>query len=131
LITEGSLDFNNNIGREDRQDFKLIKLAPPDTLNLRVTCPKGVSLRFQIAGPFDPAKAEAELAVYNFASAFYADTAKTKTVMTYSFSADYKKHDDLLQNASAPAIYAIRLSIPGDQEGFYRLGLGLHRKKRM
>lgn len=131
LVTEGSLDFNNNIGREDRQDFKLIKLIPPDTFKITATCPKGVNLRIQIAGPFPASALDTLLATYNFANAFYADTAKTKNSLTYSFTADYSKHDNALGSASAPGIYAIRLSIPGDQEGFYRLGLGLHRKKRI
>lgn len=132
LVTEGSLDFNNNIGREDRQDIKLIKLVPPDTFNITASCPKGVNLRVQIAGPFPPTQAGLDsVAKYNFAGSFHADTAKTKFVLTYGFSARYEDHDNLLRSASAPALYAIRLSIPGDQEGFYRLGLGLHRKKRI
>ena len=36
---EGSLDFNSNFDG-DRQDFKIIRMVAPDTLYLRLTCPK-------------------------------------------------------------------------------------------
>ena len=131
LIVEGSLDFNNNVGREDRQDFKLIKLVPPDTFKVIATFPKALNLRVQIAGPFNIATLDSVLRPFDFAKGFYSDSTKGKGTLTAQFTADYSKHDDLLGSSSAPAIYAIRLSVPENQEGFYRLGLSLHRKKRL
>jgi hypothetical protein len=130
LVAEGSLDYNNNFGREDRQDFKIIRLVPPDTFKVIATCSKTVNLRMQIAGPFPPDKLDSVLASYNFNSSFYSDSTKNKGTLTFQFSADYSKHDIALGGASNPGIYAIRLSIPPDQEGFYRLGLTIRKLKR-
>jgi hypothetical protein len=124
LIAEGRLDFNGNGNLEDRQDFKLVRLTPPDTFKLSVYCPKAVNLRMQIAGPFASGSEDSILAHYNFAAGsltFHADTNKTRGVLSYQFAADFDTHYNVLGSPAAPGLYAIRLSIPEDQEGFYRV----------
>jgi hypothetical protein len=130
FVVEGRLDINNNRGEGDRQDFKIIRMVAPDTLKLVLTCPKGLNLRTQIAGPFPTDKVDSIFAVYDFAKSFFTDSTKTKGSLAYTFNADYSKHDDLLGSPSAPGIYFIRLSIPLDSEGFYRLGLRLIKRKK-
>lgn len=132
LATEGRLDRQANLSRdEDRQDFKVIKLVPPDSLYITATSPKNMNLRIQIAGPFRPEKVDSVLANYVPATeSFFADSTRNRGTVSHTFSADYGDHDDVLGSPSAPGVYAVRLSIPEDQEGFYRLDLRLHRKKR-
>lgn len=133
FTTEGRLDFNGNGEREDRQDFLLIKLTPPDTFKLTVTCPRTLNLRMQVAGPFEPGTEAAILQDYSFpggSRTFYADTNKTKGTLGFKVAADFNKHYEELGSPAAPGLYAIRLSIPEDQEGFYRLQAEAIRKKR-
>ncbi|GEM_PF-3697924 len=132
LITEGSLDFSNNLGTEDRQDFKIMRLYAPDTLHFGATCSKSLNLRVQIAGPFAPASLDSVLKDFKFnTGSFYSDSTKTKGSLAYGFIADFFKHNDRLGSPAAPGIYVIRLSIPEDTEGFYRLGLRLRKYKRV
>lgn len=133
LIAEGRLDFNGNGNAEDRQDFKLIRLTPPDTFKLSVTCPRAVNLRMQIAGPFASGSQDSILKNYSFPTGkltFHADTNRTNGVLSYQFAADFNTHYDVLGSSAAPGLYAIRLSIPEDQEGFYRVqAVARHRTK--
>jgi len=133
LISEGRLDFNGNGNIEDRQDFKLIKLTPPDTFKISVYCPKAVNLRMQIAGPFASGSEDSILKNYSFPAGnltFHADTNKVLGVLGYQFAVDPNKHYDVLGSTGAPGLYAIRFSIPEDQEGFYRVeAVARHRKR--
>ena len=131
LVAEGRLDFSNNFGQEDRQDYKIIRLVPPDTLKLVVSCSKGLNLRTQIAGPFSPVGLDTALANYKFANSFFSDSTKAKGTLSYSFNADFSRHYDMLGSPAEPGIYVIRLSIPADTEGFYRLGLRLIKRKKV
>ena len=112
-------------------------MIPPDTLAITASGQKSMNLRVQIAGPFNPATLDSALKVYVPATqSFFVDSTRTRGSVSHSFSADYTKHDDVLGTATTPGatlpgIYVIRLSVPEDQEGFYRLGLRLHRKKRI
>jgi len=132
LVAEGRLDFNGNGNLEDRQDFKLVRLTPPDTFKINVYCPKAVNLRMQIAGPFASGSEDSILQYYSFPTGsltFHADTNKTRGVLSYQFAADFDTHWNILHSSSAPGLYAIRLSIPEDQEGFYRVEAVARRKK--
>jgi hypothetical protein len=130
LVTEGAMDYNNNIGLEDRQDFKLVRLVPPDTLSILLTTRKNLNMKFQIAGPFDTTDIVKTIAAYSFDSSFYTDQTGGQGKLAYKFSAKYEDHDKKLGSPSAPGIYAIRLSIPADFEGFYRLGVKLRKLQR-
>jgi hypothetical protein len=133
FVAEGRLDFNGNGNLEDRQDFMLVKLTPPDTFKLTVACPRGLNLRMQVAGPFRPGAEDSILQYYSFPSGsrtFYSDTNKTRGSLSFQVAADFNKHYDILGSPASPGLYAIRLSIPEDQEGFYRLQAVASRKKR-
>ncbi|MDB5049523.1 MAG: hypothetical protein JWO30_2594 [Fibrobacteres bacterium] len=130
VVTEGRLDFNSNFGKEDRQDIKVIRLVPPDTLLLALTCSKSLNMKIQIAGPFAENGLDTALLHYNFATSFHSDSTKSKGIVAYKFDADFAKHFDALGSPAAPGIYAIRLSIPVDAEGFYRLGMRLIKRKK-
>jgi hypothetical protein len=130
FVVEGRVDINNNRGEGDRQDFKILRMVAPDTLKLVLTCPKGLNMRAQIAGPFPENKVDSIFENYDFAKSFFSDSTRTRGSLSHTFNADYSKHDDLLGSPSAPGIYFIRLSIPLDTEGFYRLGLRLIKRNR-
>lgn len=124
LITEGRLDFHNNFSRDDdRQDYKIVRMVPPDSLKLTLTCSKGLNLKMQVAGPFPEKGLDSALADYDFASSFHSDSTRTRGTLSYRFAADFDTHFDVLHSASLPGIYVIRLTLPVDSEGFYRLGL--------
>ncbi|HKP95477.1 MAG TPA: hypothetical protein VJ385_06950 [Fibrobacteria bacterium] len=130
LVTEGRLDFSSNFGREDRQDYKIIRMDPPDSLKLTLTCSKALNIRMQIAGPLPEADLAATLARLSFAdSSFFSDSTRTRGSLSTRFQASFDSHFDKLGSASAPGVYAIRLSIPADTEGFYRLGLRMVKRK--
>lgn len=131
LISEGNLDANNNFGSVDFVDIKLIKLVPPDTFRVLLTGPKTVNLKLQIAGPFDPAKADSILKDkdYTFPGA-KTDSTQAKGTASLMVPADYGNHDDVLGSPSKPGIYALRITLPLDKEAFYRLQTILQRKKR-
>lgn len=133
FVVEGRVDININRGEGDRQDFKILRMVAPDTLKLVLTCPKNLNMRAQIAGPFPQDKVDSVFDTYDFSDfskSFFNDSTGTKGSLTHRFNADYSKHDDLLGSPSAPGIYFIRLSIPLDTEGFYRLGLRLIKRKK-
>lgn len=131
LITEGRLDFNSNSDFVDRQDFKLVRLVAPDTLKMTLTCPKGVNLRAQWAGPFVPATLDSVFRDFKFnLNSFFTDSTKSKGALSHVFNADYSKHDLELDSPAAVGIYILRLSIPPDTETFYRLGLRRYKLKK-
>jgi hypothetical protein len=133
LVAEGRLDFNGNGNREDRQDFLLVKLTPPDSFKFSLTCPRNLNLRMQVAGPFRSGSQDSILQNYSFPGGertFYADTNKTRGTLGFQVFADFTNHYNLLDSSDAPGLYAIRLSIPEDQEGFYRVRAVVIRKKR-
>lgn len=129
LVVEGNLDFNSNFRREDRQDYKIVKLEPPDTLHVRLTHAKNLSVRMQIAGPFAPETLDADLDAYDFKTSFF-DSTGAQGRLAHAFNADYSEHHRLLDSPSAPGIYVIRLSIPADTEGFYRLGFRVRKLEK-
>jgi hypothetical protein len=131
LVTEGRLDFNSNSDFVDRQDFKLIRLVAPDTVRMTLTCPKGVNLHAQWAGPFVPATLDSVFKDFKFnLNSFFTDSTKAKGSLSHSFNADYSKHDLVLNSPAAVGIYILRLSIPPDTEAFYRLGLRRYKLKK-
>jgi len=133
LLAEGRLYFNGNGNLEDRQDFKLIRLTPPDTFKINVYCPRNVNMRMQIAGPFPSGSQDSILENYSFPTGkrtFYADTNHARGILSAQFAADFNAHDSLLLSSAAPGLYAVRLSVPEDQEGFYRVqAVARHRKR--
>jgi hypothetical protein len=130
LISEGNLDAKTNGHEVDYNDVKLIKLTPPDTFRALLACPKKVRMKLQLAGPFPPEAADSLLMGYNFDQASQADSTQGKGQAMVQVIADYGVHDDALGSPSSPGIYALRISVPLDNEAFYRLETTLRRKKR-
>lgn len=131
MVTEGRLDFNSNTDFVDRQDFKLIRLVAPDTLKMSLTCPKGVNMHAQWAGPFLPATLDSVFKDFKFnLNSFFTDSTKAKGFLSHAFNADYSKHDLALNSPAAVGIYILRLSIPPDTEAFYRLGMRRNKLKK-
>ena len=127
LILEGSLDFQQTLGAIDYQDYKTVLLIPPDTLFATLTTSKGVNLKFQAAGPFAPDSFAAAWKTQYFSSIFDSSQTGSTGKATVKVIADFNTHFNLFNhNASAPGIYVFRITIPQDQQGFYRLALGYH-----
>ncbi len=130
IVTEGWLNFNNNFGKEDRQDFKIVRMVPPDTLKLSLACSKSLNLRMQIAGPFPEKGLDSALADFSFTdSSFYSDSTRTRGILASQFTADFTTHFHVFHDSQKAGIYAVRLSIPENTKGFYRLGLRVLRGK--
>jgi hypothetical protein len=131
LISEGNLDAKTNGATVDYSDIKLIRLMPPDTFRISLSCPRSVNMKLQAAGPFDPAKADSLLLKFDFDKARASDSTLSRGSASVQVAADYGVHDDSLGNPSLPGIYAVRVSLTAlDKEAFYRLETSLHRKKR-
>lgn len=132
MVAEGVLDYKSNFGKdEDRQDYKIIKLNAPDTLGIVLNCSKGLNTKMQIAGPFAEKDLNKTLAAFDFPTkSFHADSTKKTGVAAYKFNATFDEHDTVLGSPATPGIYVIRVTLPVDTEGFYRLGLKLNKRKR-
>lgn len=127
LIVEGALDFNDNLGDEDRVDIKLVRLTPPDTLDVLVTSRKDVPVNLKVGGPFKEDQLDSVLALAANFSQSTRTTAATGRVDT-TFRADFEQHLRILGSSGASGIYALRLSLPtADTEGFYRIRLKLRK----
>jgi hypothetical protein len=129
IVTEGHMDFNAILDQDDRQDIKIVRLAPPDTLKLALTCAKTLNLKMQVSGPYPEDSVDAYVNKNRFADALFTDSTRTKGILSTRFVADFDTHFDKLHDASKPGIYVIRLSIPVETEGFYRLGLKVAKRK--
>ena len=131
FVTEGRLDRNNNFGKDDKLDYKIMRLTPPDTLKVWLSCAKSLNLRLQIAGPFAETGLDTALLNYDFdAKSFYTDSTKSGGTLSTRFDADFEKHFDTFGNPGTPGIYVLRLSIPDFKQGFYRLGLQMVKRKK-
>jgi len=130
IVTEGSLSFPNNLSRLDWQDFKIIEMKAPDTLTLLLTTAKELDIKLQIAGPFAPANIQSTFKNYDFDSSFYMGQTGDRGQVATQVVAKYEDHDRKFGSPSMPGIYAIRLSIPANQKGFYRLALKMKKFKR-
>jgi hypothetical protein len=127
LIVEGALDFNDNLGDEDRVDIKLVRLTPPDTLEVVVTTRKDVPVNLKVGGPFKEEELDSALARAENFSLTTRTTDRTGRVDT-TFRADFERHLRVLGSSGASGIYALRLSLPtADTEGFYRIRLKLRK----
>jgi hypothetical protein len=129
LVTEGKLDFNNVFGKDDRQDIKIMRLVPPDSLALTLTCSKNMNLKLQVSGPYPETGLDSALADYDPAKANHTDSTRNRGSLTHKFDASFDNHFKVFGAPGTPGIYVIRLSIPPDMEGFYRLGLRLIKRK--
>lgn len=129
LVTEGNLNYPDNLSREDRQDFKIIQMTAPDTLMVQLNTVNSMNLKCQIAGPFPPENIQNIFLNSVFDSAFYVRQTGTLGKLDTQFVASYQAHHRIVGSPSNPGIYAIRLSIPADQKGFYRLALKLKKFK--
>jgi hypothetical protein len=129
LVAEAALDYKNNIGREDRQDFKIIKLGAPDTLDIVLTSRKTLNVKLQIAGPYLPADFDKDFPTIDFDSSFYSGQTGTTGRLVTKFNAEYDEHKRKVGGPEKSGLYILRLTIPVDYEGFYRMGLKVRKFK--
>ncbi|MDQ3003566.1 MAG: Ig-like domain-containing protein [Fibrobacterota bacterium] len=130
MVAEGVLDSKVNFGSEDYQDYKIIKLFAPDTLNLILNSAKSMNTTMMISGPFAENDLDKTLLGYDFNKSFHIDSTRSTGAAFHKFVATFDNHDALLGSPAAPGIYVIRVAIPRNYEGFYRLGLKLNKRKR-
>jgi hypothetical protein len=130
MVAEGVLDSKVNFGTEDYQDYKIIKLFTPDTLNVVLNSAKSMNTTMMIAGPFAEKDLEKTLLAFDFTKSFQIDSTKSTGTTSHKFVATFDKHFTALGSPSAPGMYVIRVAIPRNYEGFYRLGLKVGRPKR-
>lgn len=130
LTIEGSLDFDQNFGRPDLYDYKVIRVAAPDTVDVLLTTRKDINLKMQIAGPFRASDFDSVLKQFKFESAstnpngakrLFSDSTGTKSRASHKFVANLEDHKWVLGSYDAPGLYVVRLVIPQGKEGFYRL----------
>jgi hypothetical protein len=126
FVSEGSLDFKRVPPEEyDIDDFKLIRLVGSDTVTARLTSRKDVDLKVEVFGPYAPdSSLSAGLATD---TAIYTGSTGTKGVLNARFAADEKTHKRKLGSFDAPGIYVLKLTLPQNTEGFYRLGLRIRK----
>lgn len=139
LTIEGSLDDAQNFGRFDRFDYKVLRVAAPDTLDMLLTTRKDINLKVQIAGPFKAADFDSLVRLFKFevpstnpdgTKRLYSDSTGTKARASHQFVADLEDHKWELGSFDAAGLYVIRLRIPEEKEGFYRLSVHI-RKSRL
>jgi hypothetical protein len=126
LITEGSLDFFHFPPEPlDIDDFKLIRLKGADTVNARLTTRKDVDIKLQVYGPF---KTDTSLAGISLDTALFTGSTGASGRLEVKFNTSIEVHAHKLGGSfDAPGIYVIRMTLPQDQEAFYRLGLRIHK----
>jgi hypothetical protein len=130
IVTEGRLDFKEDLGTEDRVDVKIVRIAPPDTLKLALTCAKSLNVKMQVFGPYPENQLEDLVKKNGFTDTVFSGSTLTKGTSTTQVIPDFLVHKAKLEDSDKPGIYAIRLSIPVETEGFYRLGLKLAKYKK-
>lgn len=138
LLIEGALDYAQNFGRVDRYDFKVLRVAAPDTLSLFLTARKDMNVRLYVAGPFKPATFDSLLRDYKFETAptsgtgtkvFVKDSTGTQGRVSRQFATDLFDHKAVFDDYDAPGLYVLRLGVSEGIEGFYRLGAQVKRRK--
>lgn len=125
FVTEGSLDFKRLPGEPaDIDDYKLLSLVGSDTVLARLSTRPDVDLKIEAFGPFraDTVLAPATLAAQLDSAIFSGRTGTTGT-LEIRFAADERVHKRKFGSFDAPGLYVLRLTLPQDKEGFYRLGL--------
>lgn len=136
---EGSLDFLQNFGRPDIYDYKVLRVAAPDTVDVLLTTSKEINFYIQIAGPFKAEGFDSVLTQFNFESAssnpdgpkrLFSDSTGSKGRASHQFIANLEDHKWVLGSYDAPGLYVVRLVIPQKKEGFYRL-ISRIRKSRL
>jgi hypothetical protein len=65
-----------------------------------------------------------------FTDTVFSGSTLTKGTVSSQVIPNFLTHKEKLQDSDKPGIYAIRLSIPVETEGFYRLGLKLAKYKK-
>jgi hypothetical protein len=136
LISEGSLDDRKNFGLTDEFDYKVFRVAAPDTLDLFLSTRKELELSLQVAGPFKDSGFAERLRDFDFdapssntegTQRIFAGTTGNRGSLSHSFVTDGIDHKRELDDFDAAGIYVIRLAVPDKQEGFYRLGVRIRR----
>lgn len=138
FTVEGALDYAENFGSVDRYDFKVVRLAAPDTLLVSLASRRNLNVRLYAAGPFKPAAFDSLLKDYRFETAptsgegtkvIFKDSTGNAGRFTRKFAADLFDHEEVLDDYDAPALYVLRLGVPEGQEGFYRLSVQVRPRK--
>lgn len=127
IITEGSMDFRRLPGEPiDTDDFKLIRLVGSDTAALTLTTRKDIDLALEIYGPYHP---DSSLMGRNLDSAVFTGKTGATGRLNARVVADVLVHKRKFDDFDAPGIYVLKLAIPQNEEGFYRLGLKVRKFK--
>jgi hypothetical protein len=136
LISEGSLDDRKNFGLTDEFDYKVFRVAAPDTLDFFLSTRKELELSLQLAGPFKDSGFAERLRDFDFDASgsntqgtrrIFTGTTGSKGGLSHSLVTDGIDHKRELNDFDAAGIYVIRLGVPDKQEGFYRLGVRIRR----
>lgn len=136
LISEGSLDDKKNFGLADEFDYKVFRVAAPDTLDFFLHTRKELELALQVAGPFKDSGFAERLRDFDFESPgsnpegtrrIYAGTTGNKGSLSHSLVTNGIDHKRELDDFDAAGLYVIRIGVPDKQEGFYRLGVRIRR----
>lgn len=137
LVVEGALDDKQNVGRVDRRDFKLIRVAAPDTIQLILSTRTDLNLRMHVAGPFREDQLDSVIRNYDFNAPIGAgegsqvqtrDSTMARGKASSLLVTDLYDHKPVLGSFDAHGIYVIWLRIPEEMEGFYRLSVRIGRK---
>jgi hypothetical protein len=137
LIIEGALDDKQNVGRVDRRDFKLIRVAAPDTLYLGLTTRPDLNLRMHTAGPFRESQLDSVIRNFDFNAPIGTgegsrvqtrDSTMARGRASSSLVTDLFDHKSVLGSFDARGVYVVWLRVPEEKEGFYRLGVRIGRK---
>jgi hypothetical protein len=126
LVTEGSLDFFRvPLEPLDIDDFKLLRLKGADTVSALLTTRKDVDLKLEVFGPF---RVDSTLAGVSLDSAVFTGHSGDQGRIDVKFNTSVEVHARKLGGSfDAPGIYVMRLTLPQDKEGFYRLGLRIRK----
>jgi len=129
FISEGSLDFKLPPGTLDYQDIKVVKLTAGDTLYTSLTTRKNLDLTLLVAGPFPTKGFDSTLANFDYKTVL--DSAQTMATGTDTLKtpADLTTYKRKFEKVDTPGLYALLISIPQKNEGFYRLGVQIHKFK--
>lgn len=126
FVCEGSLDFRR-ISIPDHLDFKLIKIQAPDTVDFTLTTRTDLDIRVHIAGPFKESEINAKIEAINLDSTVFPgntgarNTTGAQGSVSGRFVADLLAHKRVFDKFEAYGVYVVRLGVPQDQRGFYRL----------
>ncbi len=138
--SDGAIMGPRDANTIDFQDFKLVVLAPDDTLNYALNCSKEMDLTLEIIGPYPITDFEDSFpgsldsadnnSKYLAASKSTGETGELlgKFVVSYGNHASLIRNEDLGTAGDDPGFYVLRISVSNlSHEGFYTLSTSLNK----